>query len=116
MRRVYIYASWHVSGHIHSLTPIVAVCIRYAGIISLSIGAVSTFLFMTNFRRKALQLRELVEEHFDPIHGWPKDPTVLTEDEVSLLTGGARSWTLDYAFLNSVPVSLQNWQVPDLCA
>jgi len=46
-------------------------CIRYAGIISMCIGAVSTVLFLLHFRRSALRLRELVEEHFDPVHGAP---------------------------------------------
>jgi len=46
-------------------------CIRYAGIISMFIGALSTALFLLHFRRSALRLRDLVEEHFDPVHGAP---------------------------------------------
>jgi hypothetical protein len=60
-------------------------------------------LFITSFRRKALRVRTLVELHFDPVHGWPKDPSVMTEEEVSMLTGGKRTWKLDYAYLNKLP-------------
>ena len=77
--------------------------VRYAGLISCVIGAVSTALFMVGFRRKAKRLQELVEAHFDPVLGWPKDPTVLLEEDVRLLTGGKRSWQLDYAYLNRLP-------------
>lgn len=78
-------------------------CIRYASYIAMLIGLVSTFLFLSQFRVKALRLRVLVEEHFDPVTGWPKDPGVLNEEDVRLLTGGKRSWTLDYAYLNKLP-------------
>ena len=98
-------------------------CIRYAACISTCIAAVSTVLFLLHFRHSALRLRELVEEHFDPVHGarnpfsspglcslrsvicagWPKDPSTLNEEDVRLLTGGKRSWVLDYAFLNKLP-------------
>jgi hypothetical protein len=79
------------------------VCIRYAGIIAWCTGALSMLLFITSFRRKALRVRTLVELHFDPVHGWPKDPSVMTEEEVSMLTGGKRTWKLDYAYLNKLP-------------
>ena len=78
-------------------------CIRYAGIISMTIALVSTFLFVTQFRVKALRLRVLVEDHFDPVTGWPKDPDILTEADVQLLAGGKRSWILNYSFLNKLP-------------
>ncbi len=58
---------------------------------------------MNTFRRKALRLRDLVETHFHPQHGWPKDPDVLNEEDVVLLTGGKRSWKLEYAFLQKLP-------------
>ena len=78
-------------------------CIRYAGMISMTIALVSTFLFVTQFRVKALRLRVLVEDHFDPVTGWPKDPDVLNEADVQLLAGGKRSWILNYSFLNKLP-------------
>eukprot|EP01046_Picozoa_sp_COSAG06_P003035 COSAG06_NODE_113_length_23458_cov_74.739715_14_plen_919_part_00 len=77
--------------------------VRYAGIISCGIAFVSTALFMLAFRRKAQRLQALVDEHFDPVNGWPKDPAVLHEEDVRLLTGGKRSWELDYVYLNRLP-------------
>jgi hypothetical protein len=67
-------------------------------------GATSTILFLATLRRKALRVRELVELHFNPVHGWPKDPSVMTEEDVSMLTGGKRTWNLSYAYLNKLPV------------
>ena len=45
----------------------------------------------------------MVELHFDPAIGWPKDPSVLTEEDVRLLTGGKRSWKLKYTDLHKLP-------------
>eukprot|EP01047_Picozoa_sp_COSAG01_P055061 COSAG01_NODE_6088_length_3860_cov_7.538421_4_plen_466_part_00 len=78
-------------------------CIRYAGMIAMLTGLVSTALFLTSFREQALQLHALVEKHFDGMTGWPKDPRVLSEDDVRLLTGGKTTWLLDYAYLSKLP-------------
>lgn len=76
---------------------------RYGYIMSMVVGAVSTMLYMYHFRHKAMKVAVLVEKHFDPVNGWPKDPTVLQEDDVRLLTGGRRSWKLDYNYMNKLP-------------
>merc|ERR1711871_396206 len=78
-------------------------CVRYGGIISMTIALISMGLFVTQFRLKAIRLRELVEEHFDPITGWPKSLEVLNETDIQLLNGGKRSGTLNYAYLNKLP-------------
>ena len=44
-----------------------------------------------------------METHFDVQNGYPKDPTVLSENDVALLTGGQQTWTLDYKFLDKLP-------------
>ena len=77
--------------------------IRYAGAVAFAVGGLSIASFMLAFRRKAKRLKALVEEHFDPTKGWPKDPTVLHEEDVRLLTGGKRSWQLDYVYLEKLP-------------
>ena len=77
--------------------------LRYAGIISMLVGSISTVLFLAQFRAKAMRLLALVEEHFDPLTGWPKDPHVLQEEDVRLITGGKTTWVLDYAYLNKLP-------------
>ena len=77
--------------------------IRYAGILALVIGSISTYLFLSTFRYKAKRIHELVARHFDVVDGWPKDPDVLAEEDVLLLTGGKRSWMLDFAYLNKLP-------------
>lgn len=77
--------------------------IRYAGAVAFAVGGLSIASFMLAFRRKAKRLQALVEEHFDPAKGWPKDPTVLHEEDVRLLTGGKRSWQLDYVYLEKLP-------------
>ena len=74
-----------------------------AGIISVLIAVASSAACMNTFRQRAMRLRNLVETHFDPAHGWPKDPDVLNEEDVFLITGGKRSWKLEYAFLQKLP-------------
>lgn len=69
----------------------------------MTIALISMGLFVTQFRLKAIRLRELVEEHFDPITGWPKSLEVLNETDIQLLNGGKRSGTLNYAYLNKLP-------------
>lgn len=53
--------------------------------------------YLRTFKKKATHLRELVEQHFDPVNGWPKDPSVLNMRDVGLLTGGQHSWNLECA-------------------
>jgi hypothetical protein len=77
--------------------------LRYAGILSILIAAVSNALYLINFKRQAQRIHELVDHHFDPEHGWPKDPNVLSEADVRLLNGGKRSWNLKYTFLQKLP-------------
>jgi hypothetical protein len=75
----------------------------YAGILSFVIGLVSTILFLAQFRRKALRLSELVERYYDTETGWPKDADTLAEEDVRLLTGGKRTWFLNFSYLNKLP-------------
>ena len=50
-----------------------------------------------------MRLRDLVETHFDPAHGWPKDPDVLNEEDVRLINSGKCSWKLEYEFFQKLP-------------
>lgn len=77
--------------------------LRYAGILSILIATVSNALYLINFKQQAQRIQHLVDHHFDPQHGWPKDPDVLSETEVRLLNGGKRSWNLKYTFLQKLP-------------
>eukprot|EP01043_Picozoa_sp_COSAG02_P020042 COSAG02_NODE_979_length_15497_cov_5.029549_7_plen_1218_part_00 len=78
-------------------------CLRAAATISACIGALSAGLFLKKFRREQARIHHLVEIHFDVATGWPADcSTVLAQDDVLLLTGGRRSWSLDYGNLDTV--------------
>lgn len=85
--------------------------IRCGGVLAGLVAATSTGFFLARFRRRALRLRSLVHEHFDPANGYPVDlHKQLSEADMALLSGGDKLYQkkLTCAYLATRCLSLSN--------